>query len=333
MRTRLFLLVLSLLFSKTAFCQETLGPKPLTNQEFAEAVKKDFNALIGNSVSNVNSSLKTTFDKKESTIKGDFSFSPKILNNNNNYRHSFTGSVKFGESSNIFDFGKSDMPLLNASFKYNFIPYKRWFYANVAGTNVWTHKRYLWFSPQLNYENNKYTLYDASLSISEQIYKTTYNKYSGNVSTNFYAFWEHEKYNWRFRPRYFYFQVNYEYKKGNNVDQFDQVTIVDYQTFTNPDGGTREVKKEQIAFEGKYAEATTQNLYSEMLIGLNKNVTIDLFGKQSLVEKNNNYIGGGLYFTVKNAQQEAQVNFGLFIQKNKDKDAFIGFKTSLPINL
>lgn len=303
----------------------------LTIQKFNCAIKTEFNGLIGNSVSNVNNSFATNFDKKESSIKADFTFSPNNINRNS-YRHSFTGSIKFGESSNIFDFGKSEMPLLNLAFKYNILAYRIWFYDNNSdGKRIWTHKRYLWFSPQISYDNNKYTIYDNSRSIDSQVYKEKYSKLSGSISGNFYAYWTHEKYRWRLRPTYFYFQVNYEYKKGNNIDSFDQVEINDYISESN--GTAREISKRTIAYQGNYTEKKQQNLNAEMLIGINKNVSLDVFGKQSITDKNDSYIGAGLYFLVKNSKQEPTVNFGVFLQKNKDKEAFIGFKTSIPINL
>ncbi|MDQ0107439.1 hypothetical protein J2T02_002558 [Chitinophaga terrae (ex Kim and Jung 2007)] len=344
--------------------------KPLSKEQFNEAVRKDFNALIGNDEKSLKSALTTTFDENESSLTAKFLVSPKFLNKLG-YRHSFSGVVKVGESSNIFELGNSNMPILNLSANYNFLPSKKWFYCKSAKFNkslgnnyvyvwkepsmsdtikyyyhtgeikaqsldtIWTHKRYLWVTVGANYNNSKYNIYDKSLSFQNQVYDTTYSGFSGNIGANFYAYWNHTQYEWcTLRPYFVYATLNYQLKRGSNIGRFKKVDVHDnnYDTLNNM---VREVSRKRSAFEGQYEEFTQHKASLEILWGLGKNVIWDIFGDGVFAKGDapTYSYGFGFYFIVKGKEKEPIVNFGLFIKKEGDKNPFLGIKTSLPINV
>lgn len=321
------------LFAISLQAQQEESKKPLSREDFQNAVRLDFNNLIGNDPTNVGNSLITTFDKNESSIKGVFTYSPHW--NKQNYQHSFSGSIKFGESTNIFNFGNSEMPLVNLALRWNYLFSKTWFYEKDSEPTKWTHKRYWWFSPELSYDNNKYKIFDSSRNIQDQLYNVNYSKVSGKLSLNFYAFWDSTYWNTSFtriRPAFFYVVADYEYREGNNVGTFDKVEILDDQPYATNEG-SRTVRRTTLAYSGSYSVFNKHIVSGEALIGVHKNISLDFFGSYVISDQEEDYVfGSGLYFLVKNKKNEPTVNFGMFIQKNENKDAFIGFKTKLPIS-
>ena len=333
--TCLILIIYSYTFSqeKSAIIEEQESSDPLTNEEFNLAVKKDFNALIGNDENSLKTALTTNFDKEKSTVSGKFLVSPKFMNKKG-YKNILSGKVEFGESNNIFDIAKSNMPLVNLTIEYTYLPYKSWFYIKKDNNTVWTHKRYFWINSSFSYKNNKYKIFDITKPFSDQLYNETYDSFSGKIGLNFYANWNNKEFDFNgIRPNLFYFNLNYEYLRGNNISKFNKVTVKDYQEIIE-NQTFREVYTETTAYKGNYKIYNQHLISSEVLFGVHENIIIDIFNNYQIGADEKPIIsyGTGLYFLVKNDKKDNVVNFGLFIMKEAQKDPFIGFKTSLPLN-
>ena len=200
----------------------------------------------------------------------------------------------------------------------------------------WTFKKYHWISTVINYTNAKYQILDITKPFDEQIFSETYSKASGNIGYNYFGKWSKDNDFWKdkIRPHYIFFNIDYEFKDGNNINKFEKVGVTDYEQVTNSNI-TREISTSKTAYKGNYQTYFQHNISSELLVGIQKNISLDVFGNIQFSEEESPVytFGGGLYFLVKNKKDETTVNLGLFIKKEGDKDPFLGFKTSIPISL
>lgn len=365
------ILLLTIFISCNVFAQQEKDSLPLTKKEFYTAVKQDFNSLLGNDEKSINNAITTSFDKNETSVSAKFLIAPNQINKNDKFKHLISGQIKIGESNNFLDLGKSKMPLIDLSVKHNWIFNKTWYYNKpskikeneskkiiIANDSLmkedrkifyyqleetekkkihdWTFKKYNWVSTEINYTNAKYQILDITKPFDEQIFSETYSKVSGNIGYNYFGKWLKDNDFWKnkLRPHYIYFTVNYEFKEGNNINKFDKVEITDYEQITNGNV-IREISTTKTAYKGSYQTFIQHNISSELLLGIQKNISLDLFGNIQFSEEESPLYtyGGGLYFLVKNKKDETTVNLGLFIKKEGDKDPFLGFKTSIPISL
>jgi hypothetical protein len=365
------ILLLTIFISCNIFAQQEKDSLPLTKKEFYTAVKQDFNSLLGNDEKSINNAITTNFDKNETSVTAKFLIAPNQINKNDKFKHLISGQIKIGESNNFLDLEKSKMPLIDLSVEHNWIFNKTWYYNKpskikknesrkiiIANDSLmkedkkkifyqlvetykkkihdWTFKKYNWVSTEINYTNAKYQILEITKPFDDQIFSETYSKFSGNISYNYFGKWLKDNDFWKdkVRPHYIYFTANYEFKEGNNINKFVKVEITDYEQITNGNI-IREVSTTKTAYKGSYQTFIQHNISSELLLGIQKNISLDLFGNvQFSEEKSPLYTyGGGLYFLVKNKKDETTVNLGLFIKKEGDKDPFLGFKTSIPISL
>lgn len=111
--------------------------------------------------------------------------------------------------------------------------------------------------------------------------------------------------------------------EGNNINQFDKVEITDYEQITNGNV-IREVSTTKTAYKGSYQAFIQHNFSSELLLGIQKNISLDLFGSVQFSEQESplNTYGGGLYFLVKNKKDETTVNLGFLKRKKEIKTLF-----------
>ncbi|WP_066222892.1 hypothetical protein [Formosa haliotis] len=345
---------------------------PLTKKEFYTAVKQDFSSLVGNDEKSINNSITTNFDKNETSVSAKFLIAPNYLNKNDKFMHLISGQIKIGESTNFLDLGKSKMPLIDLSVQYNWIMNKTWYFNKSSKTeknNIkkiiiandslmkdekkllyyqiieeneknkihnWTFKKYHWMSFEINYTNAKYQIFDITKPFDEQLFSEKYSKGSGSIGYNYYGKWIKDNIYWKdkVRPHYVFFTVNYEFKDGNNINKFEKIEITDYEQIEE-NNIIREVSTTRTAYKGNYKTFKQHNFSSELLIGIQKNISIDLFGNIEISKEFSPIYtyGGGLYFLAKNKKEETTVNLGIFIKKEGAKDPFLGFKTSLPISL
>jgi hypothetical protein len=342
--------------------------RPLTSEQFNESVRKDFSTLIGAENKSIQNSLITSFDKKEFTLTGKWV--KPLQKPSKQFKHLLSGEAKVGTKGSLLDFKKLDMPVLELTMQYNYIVKKKWFY-NYKSTveknrnnskitvwkeenrkdsmsyyyridsikekkvdTIWTAKRYLWFSCGMSYNNEKYKLYDMSRSIAQRIYDTTYNSCSANIGANYFQYWNHTEYEWRKRKLYYiYGTVNYQYKKGNNIDKLEKVdvNVINRDTITNKE---RSFTRTSKAFEGNYSTSLQHKVSGEVLFGITKTISIDLFGSILFSKSQTTPTGGiGLYFLAKDKENIPKINFGIFASKESTKPFTIGLKTSLPITL
>lgn len=346
-----------------------LSNKPLTPEKFATAVKTDFNSLLGNDEESLNNAFETSFNKDETSVTAKFFLANNKINNRNTFKNLITGKVKLGESNNVFDLSNTKMPFIELSIKYNRLFNTKWYYnkkseiKNPASKKIiiakdslmdtakqiyfyqlerpemkndWTSMKYRWISLEFNYTNAKYKIFDITKPFDEQIFDEIYSNASGIVGYNYYRKWIKSNKYWKnyIRPHYFYFNMNYQFKDGNNIKKFDKVTVTDYEQVTSG-GVTREIETSQTAYKGMYKTFNQHNFSSEILIGILKNVSLDLFSNVQISEEDSPLwtFGGGFYFMAKNKKEETKVNLGIFIKKEGKDKPFIGFKTSLPITL
>lgn len=323
---------------------ETSTDVPLNQAQFSAFVRRDFSSLNGNDDKTLKNAISTTFDKNESSLSGKFLLGTKKINKPNKFNKAILGSFKIGQASSVLDFADVKMPLLNFSLTYNHVFKPRLFYSNSERSTsdseaIWTHKQYNWVSGGIEYNNNQYKIYDPSRSFDKQLFDTTYSSFVGNIGINFYRWWKQDYFLKRgiVRPSAFYFKLNYQFKRGNNIaklkkaDFIDEKYVVDSSTNT-----TRVISTKETAYRGQYKTSMTHKFSAEALIGINKYLFIDLFSDYAIAENSEDVLsyGGGLYFNAKNEKKEAIINFGLFIKvPDIGEKPFIGIKTSLPINL
>ena len=313
---------------------------PITKSDLKDSIKPIFYTLIGQNANSLNSEISTSFDKDKTTVKVDFTFSPfkenkseKTIREGENQKLILKGKLEVGESTNIFDFGNSDMPIVKLGLDLNFLFKKDDYFAVNKSERGITFTRLNYFTAGFDYNNAQYKIVDVSKAFNDQIFKENFSSWKGGLGYNFYAKWNKETYNFKGRPDFFYFNLFYTYERGNNINKFEQVDVKDYITI--PDSSTnREVSKSTKAFRGNYKEFTQHTVSSEILIGVGDIVVLDLFGDVQISElKDPLYSYGlGLFFNAKKDNKD-KVNLGVFMKWIGNSEPFIGLKTELPIKL
>ncbi|MGK0378428.1 MAG: hypothetical protein ACJA1Z_002242 [Patiriisocius sp.] len=295
-----------------------------------------FNQIMGTSGNNLNNEISTKLEKDKTTVSINFI---SYLENKKNKSSFIKGNLSIGESANLFDLNNVEMPFFNSSISLVLLSNNRDYYIPDSSVKIQSFNRFSWVEISVKYKNEEYKMFAATSNFEDQLSKERFSEFGAELSYNFLGQWNKDDFNFRFRPHSVFFNVSYEFGRNNNIKKFDQVLINDY-LIHNDTLNNREVFKSQKAFVGNYKEFLNHTISSQILIGIQHTIFIDLFADLSTSADDSPTLGYGvgLFFSAVNKEQKknenkVNVNVGVFAKWIDNKQPYFGIKTEVPIDL
>lgn len=199
-----------------------------------------------------------------------------------------------------------------------------------ASTRVYSHKRLYWIGIGGKYNNNKYAFYDASRVFAGQQYDTVFQTFSGTISLNGYAGWNHTDFKWTprnkvwlfHRPEFVFGTIYATVSKNNNINELKKVPISDIKEsyFDSSSQTTRQIlSKDESYYQGKYIEFYTTTVGTKIYYSPITMLTLNVFADVTMVGKKDistfglndgATVGAGIFIYVSQANKSS-INIGV----------------------
>lgn len=219
---------------------------------------------------------------------------------------------------------------------------------------VYTHKRLVWVSIASTYNNDQYGFIDYARPFNAQQYDTSFQTFSGQISFNGYAGWNHTDYKWNrffknplnYRPVYIYSSLFGRISRSSNIADIKKKTVYDLEKsdYDTSSKILRQSGKSKSYYNGNYYQFSTMAIGARILISPFNHITLDFSAETNFIRnadkdnfKLNDYsvLSAG-FFVYTGDKDTFKLNIGLALRRQqssttKNWDNRLELITSIPI--
>ncbi len=158
---------------------------------------------------------------------------------------------------------------------------------------VYTHKRLVWVSIASTYNNDQYGFIDYARPFNAQQYDTSFQTFSGQISFNGYAGWNHTDYKWNrffkkplnYKPVYIYSSLFGRISRSNNIADIKKKTVYDLEKsdYDTSSKILRQSGKSKSYYNGNYYQFSTTAIGAKILISPFNHITLDFSAETNFI--------------------------------------------------